>query len=76
MSFAHEAAEALTAAIVRQCICGARFVKVEGGCNKVACTCGRHICYVCQLPVNSYLHFCACNNPAACKSCHLYDTPL
>jgi TRIAD3 protein (E3 ubiquitin-protein ligase RNF216) len=42
--------EAMTKARVRQCPsekCKTRFYKIEG-CNKMTCSCGIHVCYICR----------------------------
>ena len=71
--------EAMTAARVRTCPkpgCGKRFYKVQG-CNKMTCSCGTYMCYVCrkELPRNSvYSHYCQtahCQHKA-CNKCPLY----
>lgn len=52
--------EAMTKARVRECHkCKARFYKTEG-CNKMACTCGAFICYICRADISKemYKHFC------------------
>jgi hypothetical protein len=33
-----------------------KFFKEEG-CNKMTCSCGAQMCYVCGQPVKSYKHF-------------------
>lgn len=50
--------EAMTKARVRECPkCKNRFYKVEG-CNKMRCSCGTHICYICRKVVrDGYSHF-------------------
>ena len=55
--------EAMTLAMVRTCprpMCRKKFLKNDG-CNKMTCSCGCYICYVCrkEIPHNvSYTHFC------------------
>lgn len=45
-------------AMIRQCPrCGKRFV-TEGGCNKMTCSCGTVMCYVCKKVITEgYNHF-------------------
>lgn len=41
----------------RQCWkCDRSFIK-ETGCNKMTCTCGGIMCYICRNPVKDYSHF-------------------
>jgi hypothetical protein len=69
--------EAMTASLVRQCPkCKAKFFKTEG-CNKMTCSCGAHVCYVCRVLITAkdgYSHFCAHDrNPrefGACPQCN------
>lgn len=74
--------EAMTASLVRTCPkCKAKFFKTEG-CNKMTCSCGTHICYVCRAVIphkEGYGHFCSHDrNPrefgkcAQCKKCFLF----
>lgn len=47
----------MTDALVRSCWkCERKFIK-EAGCNKMTCTCGAHMCYICRQPVTNYSHF-------------------
>ncbi|XP_050294818.1 uncharacterized protein LOC126734994 [Anthonomus grandis grandis] len=48
----------MTEALIRQCYkCSAKFIKEEG-CNKMTCSCGAIMCYICRQPVlNGYKHF-------------------
>lgn len=36
--------------------CKRNFIK-EAGCNKMTCTCGARMCYICRQPVTDYSHF-------------------
>ncbi|GLV34113.1 hypothetical protein CBL_00042 [Carabus blaptoides fortunei] len=47
----------MTEALVRTCYkCNMKFIK-EDGCNKMTCSCGAMMCYVCKQPVKDYKHF-------------------
>ncbi|XP_022167896.1 ATP-dependent RNA helicase DEAH11, chloroplastic-like [Myzus persicae] len=48
----------MTEVLIRICYnCKRKFVK-EDGCNKMTCSCGKQMCYICRQPVNSnYAHF-------------------
>lgn len=47
----------MTEAMIRTCWhCKKRFFKVEG-CNKMTCTCGASMCYLCRKPIKDYDHF-------------------
>ena len=49
--------EAMTAALVRTCVCGQVFLK-ESGCNKMTCkACGALMCYLCKSRIAGYDHF-------------------
>merc|ERR1712059_83086 len=50
--------DAMTDAMVRECVsCKKRFFKEEG-CNKMKCDCGQSMCYLCRKPVSDdYKHF-------------------
>ena len=49
---------AMTEAMLRECVkCKKKFFKEEG-CNKMTCECGQTMCYLCRKPVsNDYKHF-------------------
>jgi len=68
----HKVEEARSTAMMRRCPkCDAKIIK-DGGCNKMRCTCGTVLCYVCKLDLSTlrdgYEHF----NKMAGK-CPLYD---
>ncbi|KAK5639523.1 hypothetical protein RI129_012015 [Pyrocoelia pectoralis] len=47
----------MTEALLRTCYkCGMKFIKAEG-CNRMTCSCGAIMCYVCGKPVKGYNHF-------------------
>ncbi|CAH1791817.1 unnamed protein product [Owenia fusiformis] len=47
----------ITEAMIRECWrCKKRFFKIEG-CNKMTCSCGATMCYVCRKPKIGYEHF-------------------
>ncbi|XP_045592246.1 uncharacterized protein [Procambarus clarkii] len=47
----------MTEAMVRECWkCKKRFIK-EDGCNKMRCSCGAMMCYICKKQINGYAHF-------------------
>lgn len=47
----------MTEALLRKCYkCGMKFIKADG-CNKMTCTCGALMCYVCGAAVKDYTHF-------------------
>ncbi|KAL4148747.1 hypothetical protein QTP88_002912 [Uroleucon formosanum] len=48
----------MTEVLIRICYhCKRKFVK-EDGCNKMTCSCGKQMCYICRQPVDSnYSHF-------------------
>ena len=53
----HRVEEAMTEALLRQCPkCQRRFLK-EDGCNKMICSCGTMICYICRKVIKGYDHF-------------------
>uniref|UniRef100_A0A1Y1LPB4 RING-type domain-containing protein n=1 Tax=Photinus pyralis TaxID=7054 RepID=A0A1Y1LPB4_PHOPY len=62
----------MTEALLRTCYkCGMKFIKSDG-CNKMTCSCGALMCYVCNQPVKDYNHF---NGPGGDKTnlCPLYS---
>ncbi|KAJ1451929.1 hypothetical protein M885DRAFT_528338 [Pelagophyceae sp. CCMP2097] len=70
--------EAMTAARVRSCPrCKAHFYKSEG-CNKMTCSCGAIVCYVCCAVIDhavGYAHFCQephCDH-SKCNKCILFS---
>ncbi|XP_060533623.1 uncharacterized protein LOC132706356 [Cylas formicarius] len=47
----------MTEALIRECWkCKNKFIKEEG-CNKMTCSCGASMCYICRQPVKDYKHF-------------------
>jgi hypothetical protein len=72
--------EAMALARIRECpTCKKRFYKTEG-CNKMTCTCGTIICYICRANINKekYAHFCQtphCTHQS-CKKCLLYSNTI
>lgn len=48
--------DAMTNALVRKCTCGKKIIK-ESGCNKMTCTCGNTMCYICGVMNINYNHF-------------------
>nr|CAD7417607.1 unnamed protein product [Timema poppensis] len=36
--------------------CKKNFVKVDG-CNKMVCSCGAMMCYLCRQPIQGYCHY-------------------
>lgn len=70
--------EAKTRETLRQCPkCSAEFIK-DHGCNKITCSCGALICYVCGVLIDlevGYAHFCQtphCRHDT-CNKCALWD---
>ncbi|CAL7935834.1 unnamed protein product [Xylocopa violacea] len=49
--------EKMTEALVRKCYnCDRPYIKVDG-CNKITCTCGAIMCYLCDKKITGYDHF-------------------
>ena len=80
--FYHQAAEALTEALMRRCpSCHTQFVKEDDSCNKVRCPhCYAVMCYICRQTLSdreasSYDHFCKHNkkNCRRCSRCPLWS---
>lgn len=65
VSLRSKIANEMSDALVRECpSCHKRFVK-ESGCNKMLCSCGTIICYLCRSVITGYDHF---NKPGSiCK---------
>ncbi|XP_017792226.1 PREDICTED: uncharacterized protein LOC108574201 [Habropoda laboriosa] len=59
--------EKMTEALVRKCYKCSRPYFKEDGCNKITCSCGALMCYLCDEGIRSYEHF---NN----KKCPLWST--
>ena len=56
-SATNQIAEAMTEALMRECpSCHTKFFKTEG-CNKMTCTCGVKMCYICRKKITGYEHF-------------------
>eukprot|EP01029_Cantina_marsupialis_P000750 TRINITY_DN10554_c0_g1_i1.p1 TRINITY_DN10554_c0_g1~~TRINITY_DN10554_c0_g1_i1.p1 ORF type:complete len:576 (+),score=166.90 TRINITY_DN10554_c0_g1_i1:138-1865(+) len=70
--------EKMTEARLRKCHkCKQPFVKVEG-CNKMTCTCGAIMCYICRKKIAGYDHFCRvahCKHKT-CGKCRLFTNTL
>eukprot|EP00092_Neocalanus_flemingeri_P046553 GFUD01052404.1.p1 GENE.GFUD01052404.1~~GFUD01052404.1.p1 ORF type:complete len:647 (-),score=285.05 GFUD01052404.1:100-2040(-) len=66
--------DAMTKAMVRECVkCKKRYFKDEG-CNKMQCECGQSMCYLCRKPVaNDYTHFYAQGASPAKGKCPLWS---
>jgi hypothetical protein len=74
--------EAMTSALIRTCprpFCRKKFLKTDG-CNKMTCSCGCLVCYVCGVEIPAivgYKHFCQTSvaSPPLFHSAymHLYD---
>jgi len=64
--------EEMTKTITRECPkCKVLLVK-SGGCNKIRCSCGTIVCYVCRNKISGYQHFCNCpDNQCFCNKCKL-----
>ncbi|XP_054261210.1 uncharacterized protein LOC128985602 [Macrosteles quadrilineatus] len=63
----------MTRALIRICYkCKKSFIKTDG-CNKMTCSCGAKMCYICRQPIQDYMHF---NGPGGDqnKKCPLYST--
>ncbi|KAJ3129993.1 hypothetical protein HK098_007259 [Nowakowskiella sp. JEL0407] len=71
----HQIEEAMSLALLRECPkCKKKFFK-EDGCNKMTCTCGQIMCYVCRAPIKGYDHFHRQNNNSEIidGKCPLFD---
>merc|ERR1719318_491178 len=60
--------------MIRECwSCHKKFYKEEG-CNKMMCSCGAQMCYLCKQPVKDYSHFYGQGGePTATKTCPLWS---
>ena len=72
--------EAMSQARIRTCPqCSRKFYK-QDGCNKMTCSCGTWICYICRQVIPKsvgYNHFCRtplCRHGKACNMCPLHST--
>ncbi|KAJ3086766.1 hypothetical protein HK102_012530 [Quaeritorhiza haematococci] len=74
LSAKHRIEEAMTEALLRECPkCKKKFFKTEG-CNKMLCSCGQLMCYVCRKAINGYDHFATAPDGRAQKGvCPLWD---
>ncbi|KAF2864435.1 hypothetical protein K470DRAFT_239431 [Piedraia hortae CBS 480.64] len=71
--------DSATDVVKRTCLsCGLAFVK-ESGCNKMKCTCGHSMCYLCRETIDDgYQHFCqhfrerGMGKCESCDKCELY----
>lgn len=65
----------MTAARLRVCKdCGNHFFKTSG-CNRIKCTCGTLLCYICGEKIDGYGHFCQqphCKHEG-CGKCALHS---
>ena len=69
----------MTQVRLRQCHkCSKKFFKSDG-CNKMTCSCGASICYICRKDISAdgYQHFCNISNctHVNCGGCQLYYDP-
>lgn len=67
--------EAMSEARIRTCPkCSRKFYK-QDGCNKMTCSCGTYICYICRQVITGYQHFCQkphCQHKD-CNRCPLFS---
>jgi len=65
---------AMTDAMLRSCVaCQKKFFK-EDGCNKMKCSCGATMCYLCRKPVeDNYTHFYGQGSDAVKGKCPLWS---
>ena len=72
--------EAMSKVRIRECLkCKTKFYKLEG-CNKMTCSCGAKVCYICRKDITkqNYSHFCQiphCNH-TQCRKCPLFSDAL
>ena len=68
--------EAISDAVIRKCPkCKQSIIKSDG-CNKMRCSCGAFMCYICQVEIQNYSHFCQtphCTHQPNCGKCMLYS---
>ncbi|CAL4140779.1 unnamed protein product, partial [Meganyctiphanes norvegica] len=55
--------------------CKKRFIK-EDGCNKMRCSCGAMMCYICKKPIQGYDHFEDKPKPTNPDKCPLWSNSL
>ncbi|KAL7748069.1 hypothetical protein RI367_006615 [Sorochytrium milnesiophthora] len=69
----HQVEEDMTKAMVRECPkCKKRYLKFDG-CNKITCSCGTKMCYVCKQVITGYEHFDDRSRGGAPDKCPLWD---
>lgn len=69
----------LTEAILLKCSKCSKSIYKEDGCNKITCSCGNLMCWICKTEINGigYGHFCnTCINgiQQGCSKCHTWDS--
>ena len=64
----------MSEALIRKCWkCTKPYVKTDG-CNKMTCSCGAQMCYLCHQPVKDYGHFYGHGGePGPGKTCPLWS---
>jgi len=65
--------ERISECLIRTCPkCQRKFIK-EDGCNKMTCSCGATMCYLCRKPVKGYDHFSQKGSENNNNKCPLYS---